>query len=161
MKLERIINYLQSKKQVISTSISKPSENVCFGVTFFVKKSFSLIQIIWAEEKEELTKRRSKEHVMWTCFKFWPMKNIFWKLEVNESLIMSCLQIYQETLLLATFLRAHSNSKEVSYLSWKNLFPNLKTICHIKLKLFFWTKFLENVLLAKHVISGVFPSTLL
>ena len=35
----------------------------------------------------------------------------------NNSLIVACLQIYQEQLLLATFLRDHSNSKEVSYLT--------------------------------------------
>ena len=31
-------------------------------------------------------------------FKFWPMKNIFWKLQANESLIMACLQSYIELL---------------------------------------------------------------
>ena len=35
----------------------------------------------------------------------------------SMSLIMACLQIYRELLSLATFLRVHSNSKEVSYLS--------------------------------------------
>ena len=35
----------------------------------------------------------------------------------NENLIMACLQIHRELLLLATFLRVHSNSKGVSYLS--------------------------------------------
>ena len=37
--------------------------------------------------------------------------------ENNESLIMGCLQIYRGLLSLAVFLRVHSNSKEVSYLS--------------------------------------------
>ena len=50
-------------------------------------------------------------------FKFLSMKNISQKLLANESLIMACLQIYRELLLLATFLRVHSNSKEVSYFS--------------------------------------------
>ena len=52
---------------------------------------------------------------------------------------MACLQIYRELLSLATFLRVHSNSKEVSYLSWQNTYPNLKTTCHIKLKFFLYT----------------------
>ena len=52
-----------------------------------------------------------------------------------------------------TFFRVHSNSKEVSYLSWQNTYPNLKTTCHIKLKFFLWTKLLENLLLAKYLIS--------
>ena len=69
------------------------------------------------------------------------------------SLIMACLQIYRELLSLVTFLRVHSNSKEVSYLSWQNTYPNLKTTCHIKLKFFFWTKLLENLLRAKYLKS--------
>ena len=66
---------------------------------------------------------------------------------------MACLQIYRELLSLATFLRVHSNSKEVSYLSWQNTYPNLKTTCHIKLKFFLWTKLIENLLLPKYLIS--------
>ena len=66
---------------------------------------------------------------------------------------MACLQSFQELLSLATFLRVHSKSKGVSYLSWQNKYPNLKTACHIGLKFFLWTKLLENVLLAKYLIS--------
>ena len=66
---------------------------------------------------------------------------------------MACLQIYRQLLSLATFLRVHSNSKEVSYLSWQNTYPNLKTTCHIKLKFFLWTKLLENLLLAKYLTA--------
>ena len=39
-------------------------------------------------------KHLSNEYVMWTCFRFLPMKNIFWKLKANTSLIIVCLQIY-------------------------------------------------------------------
>ena len=67
------------------------------------------------------------------------------------------LQIYRELLSLATFLRVHSNSKEVSYLSWQNTYPNLKTTYHIKLKFFLWTKLLENLLHAKYLISVAAP----
>ena len=63
-------------------------------------------------------------------------------------------QIYRVLLWLVTFLRVHSNSKEVSYLSKQNTYPNLKTTCHIKLNSFLWTKLLENLLLAKHLISA-------
>ena len=52
----------------------------------------------------------------------------------------------------ATFLRVHSNSKEVSYLYWQNSYPNLKTTCHIKLKFYLWTEILEGLLLAKYLI---------
>ena len=61
-----------------------------------------------------------------------------------------------QLLSLATFLWVHSSSKEVSYLSWHAL-PNLKTTCHIKLKFFLWTKLLENLLLAKYLISVATP----
>ena len=54
---------------------------------------------------------------------------------------------------LVTFLQVHSNSKEVSYLSWQNTYLNLKTTCHIKLKFFLWTKLLGNLLHAKYLIS--------
>ena len=37
--------------------------------------------------------------------------------------------------------------------SWANKYPNLKTTCHIKQKFFLWTKLLENLLLAKYLIS--------
>ena len=48
---------------------------------------------------------------------------------------MACLQIYQELSNLPTFLYVHLNTKEVSYLSWQNTYPNLKTTRHIKLKI--------------------------
>ena len=68
---------------------------------------------------------------------------------------MACLQIQRELLSLATFLRVHSTSKEVSYLSWQNMYPNLKATCRIMLKFFLWTKLLESLLLAKYLISVV------
>ena len=72
-------------------------------------------------------------------------------------MILACLQIYRELLLLATFLQVYSNSKDVSYLSWQNTYPNLKTISHIKLNFFLWTKLLKNVLLAKDLTSVTAP----
>ena len=73
--------------------------------------------------------------------------------KTNESLIVACLQICWELLLLVTFLRVHSNSGEVLYLSWQNRYPNLKVTSHIKLKFFLWTKLLENLLFARCLIS--------
>ena len=90
---------------------------------------------------------------MRTCFKFWPTKNLFRQLWGIQSLIVAWLQIYRELLWLATFFRVHSNSKEVSYLSWQNKYPNLKTTFYIKLSFFLWAKLVENLLLAKNVIS--------
>ena len=71
--------------------------------------------------------------------------------------MLACLQIYQELSSLVTFLRVHSNSKKVSYLFWNNTYPNSKTTCHIKPKFFLWTKLLENLLLAKYLISVTAP----
>ena len=70
---------------------------------------------------------------------------------------IACLQNYRELLSLATFLGVHSDSKEVSYLSWQNTCPNLETICHIKPKFFLWTKLLENLLHVKYLISVAAP----
>ena len=70
---------------------------------------------------------------------------------------MACLQIYRELLSLTTFLRVHSNSKEVSYLSRQNTYPNLKTTCHIKLKFFLWIELLEDLNLAKYLILATSP----
>ena len=58
---------------------------------------------------------------------------------------------------LVTFLRVYSNLQEVSFLSWQNTYPNLKTTFHIKLKFFLWNKLLENLLLAKYLISVAAP----
>ena len=54
---------------------------------------------------------------------------------------------------LRLFLRGHSNSRKVSYLSWQNTYPNFESTCHIKLKCFLWTKLKENLLLMKYLIS--------
>ena len=77
------------------------------------------------------------------------------------SLIVACFQIYRELLLLVTFPWVHSNLEELSYLSWQNTYPNLKTTCHIELNFFLWTKCLENLLLAKFLISVEAPLTLI
>ena len=77
------------------------------------------------------------------------------------SLTVVCFQIYWELLLLVTFPRVHSNLEELSYLSWQNTYPNLKTSCHIELNFFLWTKCLENLLLAKFLISVEAPLTLI
>ena len=47
---------------------------------------------------------------------------------------MTCLQSYRE--LLSTFLRVHSNLKEVSYFSLQNTSPILKTTYNMKLTFF-------------------------
>ena len=65
---------------------------------------------------------------------------------------MTCLQIYQELLSFATFLRIHSNSEDVSYLFWQNTYPNLKTTRHIKQKFFSWTELLDNLFLANYLM---------
>ena len=64
---------------------------------------------------------------------------------------MTCLQIYREQLSLTTFLRIHSNSKEVSYLPWQSKYPNLKStcqsvkpICHCSFKVLLHSLVTEN-----------------
>ena len=98
-------------------------------------------------------KSSRKENVMCTYFTLWPMKKIFRKLKANESLVMTCLQAYRESLSPAIFLRVHANSKEISYLSWQNRYPNLKTASHMKLNIFLWTKLLKYLLVVKSVTA--------
>ena len=123
---------------------------ISFGVCIYINISLmwreinSKINIYTWVDKKKIKSSRT-EYVLRTWFKFWPMKNIFRKLLANERLIMVCLQIYRELLLLATFLRVHSNPKEVSYLYRQNRYPNLKDTCHIKLKFFLWTKLLQSI----------------
>ena len=66
---------------------------------------------------------------MWTSFEFWPMKNIS---ENYKPMRVWLWLAYRFTENYCCFLRVHSNSKEVSYLTWQNVYPNLKTACHIK-----------------------------
>ena len=97
-------------------------------------------------------KSSRKEYVKWTCFKFCP-KTFSENYKPMEVWFLVCLQVYQELLSLVTFLRVHSNSEKVSYLSWQNTYPNLKTSCYIKLKFLLRTNLQENLLLAKYLIS--------
>ena len=114
------------------------SYKVCIHIEYFFREVRNKLPILVVSSvNQKKIKSSRKEYVMWTYFKFWPMKNIFQKLQANESLIIACLQIYQELLSLMTFLRVHSNSKEISYLPWQNTYPNLKTTCHIQLNFIF------------------------
>ena len=153
------------KKQDFSTSISERSEkcislffHFCYFMIGFLWSLYLYTIFLWCGERlntranQKKIKSSRKEYAMWTCFKFWPMKNIFRKIQANRSLAMAW-EIYRELLPLATYLRVHSNSKEVSYLSWQNKYSNLKTTCHTKLKFFLWTKLLENLLITKYLIS--------
>ena len=68
-------------------------------------------------------------------------------------MILACLQIYRELLSFTTFLEIHSKLKAVSSLSWQNMYSNLKTICHNKLKFLLWTELIDNLFLAKYLLS--------
>ena len=99
------------------------SHEICIHIRYFFDVVINKFQTINRRVNQKKIKSSRKEYVMWTCFKFWPMKNIFWKLWANENLILVCLQVYRESLSLVTFLQVYSNSKEVSYLSWQNKYP--------------------------------------
>ena len=119
------------------------------------------ILFLWCSEKSNFKQKVStrvdqnnvensrKKYVTWTCFKFWPVIDIFRKLEANKSLIMSSLQITKNKLSFGTLHRVNSNTREV-FTSWLNKYSKLKTSCHMKPKYFLWTKLLENLLLAKY-----------
>ena len=83
--------------------------------------------------------------------KHFPKNKIHWEFHFGLFTNLPAL------LSLVAFLRFHSNSKEVSYPSRQNMYPNLKAASHIKLKFFLRTKLLENLLLAKYLISVAAP----
>ena len=108
--------------------------------------------LLWTKENQKFKKIICHVNVLWILTNEKIFSKIISQLEFDYGLF-----IYPDLSSLATFLRVHSNSKEVSYLSWQNKYPNLKTTCHIKLKLFLWIKLLENLLHAKHLISVTAP----
>ena len=94
----------------------------------------------------ELVKRRSKvqgNNMSYELALTFDQRKTFWKLEANKNLAMAYLQIYQEWLLLASFLRVYSNSMEISYLPWQNKYPNLTCQLYLpyqaKFLLVYWT----------------------
>ena len=102
--------------------------------------------------KKEIRSPR-KKHVTWMCFKFWLTMKFSRKTQTYKTSIMVCLQNYREKLLFVNFRRLHSNSKVVSIIPWQNKYSDLKTTCHIKPKFLLCTKILENLLLAKYLVS--------
>ena len=58
---------------------------VCCGKSIFKEK-------ISTRVNQRKIKSSSKKYVTRTWFKFWSMKNIFWKPWANKSLIMACLR---------------------------------------------------------------------
>ena len=63
---------------------------------------------------QKKNKSSRKGYIMWKCFKFWPMENIFRKLWANESLIMACVQIYRNLI------------HQLIHLSWSFFFIKLQ-----------------------------------
>ena len=64
---------------------------------------------------------------------------------------MACLQISRELLSFATFLRVHSNSKEVSCLFWQNTYLEKRTyilqnISYLSLRLYGQKKLLSDMI---------------
>ena len=145
--------------------MKETSENVCFY--FMIGFLWSLYPdtiFLWCGNNKyllELIKRRSKvQEKNMSCERALNFDQ--WKIfseNYKPMRVWLCLQIYRELLSLATFLSVHSNSEEVSDLSWQNMYPNLKTTGHMKLKFFLWTILLDNLLLAKYLISVAAPLT--
>ena len=145
--------------------MKETNENACFYFMIGLLWSLVLIHIIsvlWWEinSKQEISTRvnqkkfrssRKEYHVnmlsILTNEKHFPKTINQW--EFGYGLFTNLLRI----IVACDLLLVHSNSEEVSYLSWQNSYPNLKTTSHIKLNFFLWTKLPENVLLAKYLIT--------
>ena len=81
---------------------------VCIHIQYFFCVARNKLTLTIPTVNQKKIKSSGKEYVMWTCFKFWPMKNIFWKLQANQSLIMACLKItenYQIYWLFCEFIQ--------------------------------------------------------
>ena len=112
---------------------SETSKNVCFYfMTFYSHEICIQVQHFFGVVRNTLNikiKRRSKvqEKNKWCerALNFDQWKAFSKNYEPRRVWLWLCLQIYRELLLLVTFLRVHSNSKEVSSLnkmhmiSWK------------------------------------------
>ena len=85
----------------------------------------------WVNQKKIKSSR--KEYVMWTWFKFWPMRVWLW-------LVHKVTENYCRLRLFSEFIQTQKR------------YPS-----HIKLKFFLWTKLIENLLLAKYLISVAAP----
>ena len=109
---------------------------------------------LWCSEKSNFKQTNStiveqkniessrKEYVTGTCFKFWPMADLF-----RHHIV--CLSGPYSNILKAVL------HKFYLVYSWI-LCPkhsSMRTSCHMKPKCFLWTKLLENLLLAKYLTS--------
>ena len=93
MKLRNIKIYHKKfwfyiKNQIFSTSISE-TKFMIGGSRLVSHEVYINAQYFFKQKKIKSSRR---EYVMWTCFKFWPIKNIFRKLWANEGLIIAFLQ---------------------------------------------------------------------
>ena len=120
--------------QVSSTWMSETSLWIVFHDWFPVKFLFtyniSLNKRRSKFQKKNMSCERALIFDQWKTFSenYKPMRVWLWLV----------YKICREVLSLATFLRIHSN---------------LKSTCHIKLKIFLWTKLLENLLHAEYLTS--------
>ena len=124
--------------QVFLTSRNKFRNGTSWLVSYFIfTYNISLNKRRSKVQEKNVSCERALNFDQWKIFSenYKPMRVWLWLV----------YKIYRELLSLATFPPVHSNSKEVSYLSWPNTYPNLKTTCHIRLKFFLWTKLLENL----------------
>ena len=71
----------------------------------------------WVNQKK--IKRSRKENVMWNCFKFWPMKNIFWKLVYRFTKNYCHLRLFSE--FIQTHKRYPTSLDKICILTWKLL----------------------------------------
>ena len=126
------------------------SHEVCISTQYF----FGLVRNISFRTPStkyllQLTKRRSKvQEKNMSCdalnFDQWKTLSENYKL-MRDGLFTNSLRI----IVACDFSPSLFKLKELSYLSWQNTYPNLKTACHTKLKFFpstrILTYFLQNI----------------
>ena len=90
---------------------------------------------------------------MWTYFKFWPMKKHFAKTISQWEFDYGLFTNLPRIILACDFSPISFKFKRGILPLWQNMYPNLKTACHMQLKFFLWTKLREYLLLVKYLIS--------
>ena len=98
-------------------------------------------------------KSSRKEYAIRTCFKFWPMKKHFPKTISQWEFYYGLFANLPRIIVACDFSPSLFKLKRAILPLLKSRYSNFKTTCHVKLKFFLWTKLLDNLLLAKYLIS--------
>ena len=103
------------------------SHKVCIHIEYFFREVRNKLQIlIVSSVNQKKIKSSRKEYAMWTCFKFWPMKSIFRKLQAKKVwllLVYKFTENYCCSWLFSKFIQTQRRTSldKIRILTWKLL----------------------------------------